>query len=147
MRRMIFACATLSCVLGLTAAQCLAGPIEDRQQVMKNNLAAVKILAQMASGDVPYDAALAKQNAETLLSDFQKIKALFPEGSDKGPPETWAKPEIWTDRANFEAARMKAVEAAKAAVAVTDQAKLGEAVNGLGEACKGCHEKYRTPKS
>jgi cytochrome c556 len=96
---------------------------------------------------VPFDAAVAKQNAEKLVSDFEKLKDLFPEGSDKGPPETWAKAEIWTDREGFEAARTKALEASKAATGVTEQAQLGDALGAVGDACKGCHEKYRRPKS
>lgn len=131
----------------LAVSQSFAGPIEDRQQVMKNNGAAIKVLAQMASGDMAFDAATSKKNAETLVSDFTKLKDLFPEGSDKGPPDTWAKPEIWTDRAGFEAARTKALEASQAATLVTEQGQLDDAVTAIGNACKGCHEKYRTPKS
>ena len=133
--------------LGLSATLAFAGPIEDRQQLMKENGAAIKALAQMAQGEAPFDAGAVQQNAQKLVSDFEKLKDLFPEGSDKGPPETWAKPEIWTDRDGFEAARMKALDASNAAAAVTDQAALGAAVQAIGGSCQGCHEKYRTPKS
>jgi cytochrome c556 len=145
MRKRIWAAAAIG--LGLSATLAFAGPIEDRQQLMKENGAAIKALAQMAQGEAPFDAGAVQQNAQKLASDFQQLKDLFPEGSDKGPPETWAKPEIWTDREGFEAARLKALEASNAAAAVTDQAALGAAVQAIGGSCQGCHEKYRTPKS
>ena len=145
MRKPIWAAAAIG--LGLSATLAFAGPIEDRQQLMKENGAAIKALAQMAQGEAPFDAGAVQQNAQKLASDFQQIKDLFPEGSDKGPPETWAKSEIWTDREGFEAARLKALEASNAAAAVTEQAALGGAVQAIGGSCQGCHEKYRTPKS
>ncbi|HKQ95508.1 MAG TPA: cytochrome c [Aestuariivirgaceae bacterium] len=145
MRKRFWAVAAMG--LGLSATLAFAGPIEDRQQLMKQNGAAIKALSEMAQGNAPFDAAAVQENAQKLVTDFEQLKDLFPEGSDKGPPDTWAKPEIWTDREGFEAARMKAHEASTAALAVTDQAALGAAVQAIGGACQGCHEKYRTPKS
>ena len=145
MRKRIWAAAAIG--LGLSATLAFAGPIEDRQQLMKQNGAAIKALSEMAQGNAPFDAAAVQENAQKLVTDFEQLKDLFPEGSDKGPPDTWAKPEIWTDREGFEAARLKAHEASTAAAAVTDQAALGAAVQAIGGTCQGCHEKYRTPKS
>jgi cytochrome c556 len=145
MRKRVWAAAAIG--LGLSATLAFAGPIEDRQQLMKQNGAAIKALSEMAQGNAPFDVAAVQENAQKLVTDFEQLKDLFPEGSDKGPPDTWAKPEIWTDREGFEAARMKAHEASAAAAAVTDQAALGAAVQAIGGTCQGCHEKYRTPKS
>lgn len=146
-KRFLASTAAAAFGLGFAASVCFAGPIEDRQQLMKDNGAAIKALAQMAQGETPFDAAAAKKHAETLVNDFEKLKDLFPEGSDKGPPETWAKPEIWSDREGFEKVRLEAVEASKAATAVTEAGQLGGAVGAIGETCKSCHEKYRLPKS
>ena len=70
---------------------------------------------------IPYlcckDAAAAKTNAETIVSDLQKFVTLFPESSKNGPPETWAKPEIWSDMDGFKTAADTAMKAATAVAA------------------------------
>lgn len=133
-------------ILGVSASLALAGPIEDRQAAMKSNGKAIGALAAIAKKEAKFDAAVVKKNAETIAENLEAVKDMFPEGSDKGPPETYAKPEIWTDREGFEAARIKAYKAAEAMAMVTDEAKFGEALGALGNGCKGCHEKFRRPK-
>jgi cytochrome c556 len=130
--------------LGTTVA--LAGPIEDRQAAMKQNGKAIGPLADILKGKAPYDAAVVKTNADTIRQDFAKAFASFPPGSDKGPPETYAKAEIWSDPAGFKAAQDQALKAVEALAATTDEASFKSALGGLGDACKNCHEKYRRPK-
>ncbi|MEO5373422.1 MAG: cytochrome c [Alphaproteobacteria bacterium] len=83
-------------------------------------------------------------HADGVLAAFQHLGDAFPAGTDKG--ETKAKPEIWTDRAKFDAAGKKAHDAA---VAMADAAKTGntdqaaEAFKTLGKACKACHEDFK----
>lgn len=132
--------------LGIGVSISLAGPIEDRQKAMKDNGAAIKILAEIAEGKSPFDAAVVKTNAEINAARLETVKDLFPAGSENGPPETFAKPEIWSDAAGFEAARTAARDAALALAGVTDQAQYGEALGKLGGGCKNCHEKFRRPK-
>ncbi len=138
------ACATIAA--GLFAAVAFAGPIEDRQKAMEQVGDAMKVLAAIAKKEQPFDAAVVKANADTMAANFEKAKALFPEGSEKGAKETWAKPDIWTDKATFEAGLSKAHEAAVAMAAVTDQAQFMPALQQLGGACKNCHDKFRRPK-
>ena len=130
--------------LGTTVA--LAGPIEDRQAAMKQNGKAIGPLADILKGKAPYDAAVVKTNADTIRQDFAKAFASFPPGSDKGPPQTYAKAEIWSDPAGFKAAQDQALKAVEALAATTDEASFKSALGGLGDACKNCHEKYRRPK-
>jgi cytochrome c556 len=132
--------------LSLTASVCLAEPIKDRQELMKANNATVEKLVKMLEGESPFDAAVVKKEGEDTVVTFVALKDLFPPGTENGPPETWAKPEIWSDPAGFEAARQKAEDAARALSMVSEASELEDAVGALGEACKGCHEPYRRPK-
>ena len=130
--------------LGTTVA--FAGPIEDRQDAMKQNGKAIGALAAILKGEAPYDAAVVKTNADLLQQDFVKAFASFPAGSEKGPPETYAKAEIWTDPEGFKAAQDAALKAVEALAATTDEAGFKAAMAGVGDSCKGCHSKYRRPK-
>ena len=145
-RAMLRAVPVAIVLAGLGAAVTWAGPIEDRQQVMKMNGKAIGVLAKMFKGESPYDAAAAKTNAETIVSDLQKFVTLFPESSKNGPPETWAKPEIWSDMDGFKTAADTAMKAATAVAATSDEASFKTAMSDLGNACGGCHKKFRRPK-
>jgi len=130
--------------LGTTVA--LAGPIEDRQAAMKQNGKSVGVLVPIFKGESPYDAAVVKTNAEIIKQDFVKAFASFPPGSDKGPPETYAKPEIWSDPQGLRAAQESALKAVECLAATTDEKGFKTAMARLGDACGGCHTKYRRPK-
>jgi cytochrome c556 len=131
---------------GLCAAVAFAGPIEDRQQLMKMNGKSMGALAAILKGEAAYDAATVKQNAETIAADIEKFATFLPEDSKEGPPETYAKPEIWSDMEGFKAAAGDAIKAAQAVAATADEAAFKAAMPALGEACGGCHKKYRRPK-
>jgi cytochrome c556 len=133
-------------IIGLSATLAFAGPIEDRQAAMKANGKAMGALVPIIKGEKPYDAAVVKENAAQLAADFQKAAVSFPEGSDMGPPETWAKPEIWSDPEGFKAAFEAAVKAVDGLAASTDEASFKAAFPAVGASCGGCHEKYRRPK-
>jgi cytochrome c556 len=146
MMKKVLASIAFAAMLGLTASASLGGPIEDRQELMKANGKMMKLLGGMAQGENPFDAAVVKQEAEAMAARFEKAKTLFPPGSDQGPPETFAKPEIWTDPEGFASALNRAVEASRTLAGVTEAAQLGEAVETTGSACKNCHEKFSRPK-
>ncbi|MGI9431791.1 MAG: c-type cytochrome [Myxococcota bacterium] len=62
---------------------------------------------------------------------------------------TDAKPEIWANWAEFEAAVAKFEEAARglaAASAAGDPKAIGPAMKTLGQSCGGCHDDFRKPK-
>ena len=62
--------------------------------------------------------------------------------------DTEAKPEIWTDRAGFDAALNAFAEAVDAAIAANPQTleELKAAAGPVFKSCKGCHENYRVEK-
>ena len=146
MRKSLLAFVAIAAALNFCASAAFAGPIEDRQAAMKANGQTMKILGGMAQGESPFDAAVAKEQGEAMAARFDALRNLFPPGSDKGPPETYAKPEIWSDPEGFTAALDQAMNASLALAAVTDEAQLKEAVGKVGGTCKNCHDKYRRPK-
>lgn len=138
-------------LLGLAAASVLAtaataGPIEDRQQAMKNVGKAMGQLAAIAKKEAAFDAAVVKAAGESIAENAKVFKANFPEDSKDGPPETWAKAEIWANMDDFNTKADKSVEAAMAMAAVTEEANFGAAMGELGGSCKACHQDYRRPK-
>ena len=123
-----------------------AGAIEDRQAAMKNVGKAMGALAAIAKKEAPFDAAVVKASGDAITQNVKAAKDLFPEGSASGSVETWAKAEIWQNKDDFLAKSDKAVEAATAMAAVTEEAAFGEALGNLGGTCKACHQDYRRPK-
>ena len=120
--------------------------IEARHEAMESVGNAIGPLAAIAKGEAPFDAAVVEKNAGTIAEGLKKSATLFPEGSDKGDAETWAKEEIWTDFADFELKMQTARAQAEALQAVTEEAAFRPALGKLGNSCKSCHQTYRRPK-
>ena len=123
MKKSLLAFVALAAALNFCASAAFAGPIEDRQAAMKANGQTMKILGSMAQGESPFDAAVVKEQGEAMAARFDAVRNLFPPGSDKGPPETYAKAEIWSDPEGFTAALDKAMDASLALAAVTQEAE------------------------
>jgi cytochrome c556 len=121
----------------------LAGLPDDRESTMKDIGKNFKALVQMSKGE--FKAEDAAKHGNAIAADLEKFKDLFPEGSEKA--DKVAKPEIWTDRAGFEQARMNAYNAAIAVSKVADAAAFGDAFKALGGTCKACHDKYRAEEN
>jgi cytochrome c556 len=119
-------------------------PAHQRHEAMETVQESFKPLRAIAVKEAPFDAAVVKKNATTILDKLKEAHGLFPEGSGGG--DSRAKAEIWTDRAGFDQAMKDAQAAAAAMAAVTDEANYVPAMKTLGGACKGCHDKYRLPK-
>lgn len=74
------------------------------------------------------------------------MPALF-SASSRGLPSR-ATPNVWTDRAGFEAKAAdfaKATKALAAAAAAEDKAAFDAALASTGASCKGCHDTYQVP--
>lgn len=122
-------------------------PILHRQHLMEETRDAVKPIGGMLRGKAPFDAATVAASLDVLERVAGEYGNYFPPGSETGH-ETEARPEIWTDRAGFDARLTDfadAVAAAKAANPQTLEA-LGPVANGIFDSCKGCHEGYRIEK-
>ena len=120
--------------------------IKDRQQAMEDIAGAMQKLAALGQQEAPFDAGVVSENAGAIAQALKQAADLFPEGSDTGDVETWAKPEVWSNRADFEK-KLEAAEAeATALQAVSVDTALPPALGKLGDTCKACHQSYRRPK-
>jgi cytochrome c556 len=133
--------------LGTAALAAEMGPIESRQACMKANGKTMGVMVPMIKSEQPYDsdaiqAALATE--ETACAGWAGWWGEDTKAS--GSVETRAKDEIWSDAAGFEAAGSAFVTARSAVKASTDEASFKAAFPALGQACQGCHEKFRRPK-
>ena len=143
----VIAAGALVLGLGTSAMAADMGPIESRQACMKANGKVMGVMVPMIKGEQAYDndaiqAALAAEGAACAgWADWwgEDTKA-------GGSVETFAKNEIWSDMAGFEAAGGEFVKAREAVKASTDEASFKAAFPALGKACQNCHEKFRRPK-
>ena len=103
-------------------------------------------MASMVKGEMPWD----QERMEAFAGDLDTLMELdvirgFPAGSEKGT--TRAKPEIWENKADFEA-KMKdlrdAVDALEDAAETGDKEAIARQVGTTGEACKACHDEYKS---
>ena len=138
--------AVLTAALGATAltSAAFAGPIEDRQQLMKGVQAATKDGVALSRGTIPFDAAKAKGVLQVYIDASAKLPGLFPKGS--GPEsgtKTAADPKIWSDMAGFQAAAVKFGADSKAALAATDTASFNKGFTEIFKDCNSCHGAYR----
>jgi cytochrome c556 len=139
-------------VLGLGASLAHAGRDESiiaRQTFMKARAKALAPLVAIMKGEAPYGAAAVKASLEAINAAWEAAKDADPFAPDsvKGDKvETWAKPEIWSDPEGFKAASDADAKAMAALAASTDEASFKAAFTALGNACGGCHEKFRRPK-
>lgn len=142
-----FGLAILSGLLVAGIAFAAGDPIKDRRQVMKDNGDAVKLVTAMLKGETPYDGAAAAASMKSINASIAKFVTLFPKGSETGG-ETAAKPDIWTNKSEFDAIAKQLEEAtAKAAAAAPSGLdNFKTAMADVGKACKACHEKFRFDK-
>jgi cytochrome c556 len=105
-------------------------------------------IAQMAQGRVPFDAKVAAENADIVLTMSKLPFQAFGEGTDKGMPQR-AKPEVWKEQAKFKAAAEKMqgeVVKLDAAAKTGNLDAIKAAVGAVGSSCKACHDDFRAEK-
>jgi cytochrome c556 len=105
-------------------------------------------IAAMAQGRVPFDAKVAAENADIVLTMSKLPYQAFGEGTDKGLPQR-AKPEVWKEQPKFKAAAEKMqAEVAKldAAAKTGNLDAIKAAVGAVGGSCKACHDDFRADK-
>jgi cytochrome c556 len=107
------------------------------------------VLGGIAKGEVAYDSAVVDAAAQNLVAlSGMKHATLWIADTEQGAVEgSRAKPEIWTDRAGFEAKFEDLSTAAQSLVGAADAAAVGAGMAALGESCKACHETYRGPRT
>lgn len=141
-------------VLGMGLASSIAvtaGPADDaikaRQGCMKAHGKEMGVMVPMMKGEKPFDkAAIDAALAETATACADWAKSWGADTQKGETLETWAKPEIWTDAAGFEAAGKAWYEANEKLKAAADEASFKTVFPDYGKTCQGCHEKFRRPK-
>jgi len=139
----------LSAVAATAQAQ---GQPSKGEQALKYRKAVYQAIAwnfgpmgAMAQGKIPYDAKEFEMRA-------QRVAALTPMLSESYSPESQsvadskAKPELWSNRADFDAKMKTLVENSATLATVSrggDLAKSKAAFLDTANACKSCHDKYR----
>jgi cytochrome c556 len=105
-------------------------------------------LGDILKGTVKYDDADVEKGIARIAFLAGLVNEEFPESSNLGEPDTKAKPDIWSNRADFDK-RLRELQlhiAALAEVNATDKAPseaFKAAVTTLGQDCKGCHDTYK----
>jgi cytochrome c556 len=141
-------------VLGVIAAAAIAQSdvlaqanpaeaVKARQDLMKSLFPNhYRAFIQVARGEST-DIASLPEKARAASADVRKIPSLFPPGTGReAVPTTRAKPEIWSQRADFEATAAKLVEETDKLGQIAARGNLDEVkaqVAVVGQACAGCH--------
>jgi cytochrome c556 len=107
-----------------------------------------KPIGDVLQGKATFDAAEIQKRATRVafLSEF--LTDAFPDVSNLSEPDTKAKPNIWTNRAEFDK-KLKdfqdhaATLAQVAAKETTNSEAFKAAAGAVGQDCKGCHEKFK----
>lgn len=128
------------------AAMTATEAIKERQKAMEGVRDGMMALGAIVKKEQPFDAEVVRASAAKIADNLEHAGGLFPEGSDTEEVQTWAKPEIWSDRADFDELLERARQAAVELQSVTEAEQLPAALGKLGNGCKTCHDTYRLPK-
>jgi cytochrome c556 len=152
MQKMMMLAGAVMAVAGVTmnvAAQDKAAIVKKRQDTMKQQAANLKYIANFAKG-VGGDQANAGYKVDELQFISGKLLSLFPPGTssaDLPSVKTYAKPEIWTNYAEFKTIPPKVADLETAlgdAVRKGDKRAILVAIGNLGKnGCGACHSKFR----
>lgn len=127
----------------------LSAAVEARQTHMKSYGGALRVLGQMAQGEVAYDAAAATAAATQLveLSAIDQSGFWLP-GTEAGAVgDSTALPALFDNLEDYDTrtAALNAAAIAMQTAAATDLDALRAAMGPLGGSCGACHELYRQP--
>lgn len=120
--------------------------MHERHEGMEAIGKANKAIRDQLQGDSP-DASVIRSNAAKIADLSQKASGWFHAGTGPEAGNTGAKPDIWQNPQDF-AAKLGAFQAAarqlQAAANGNDMNVVKARLGPLGDACKACHDKYRS---
>lgn len=137
---MMFAIANITHAFAETAAEKAA---TERWELMKSLWPKYySDMSRASRSDAP-DFSIIVSNAPKAIDVLKHLATLFPVGSGReGAPDTRAKPEIWTQRAEFDTA-LQLLISTTSALGDAAKAKDTNAVKAqwqkVAQACGGCH--------
>jgi cytochrome c556 len=147
-----FAVASLAASFLFAGAAQAQGGASKAEQTLKYRKSMYQVLvynwmpmSAMVQGKAPYDAAEFAKRAERVAMMAPLLSEGF-SADTKGLPNSELKPEMWANRADFDAKMKDLVDrsATLASVAKTgDFAKSKAAFADTANTCKACHDKYK----
>jgi cytochrome c556 len=138
--------------LALATALPASAQFQKPEDAVKYRQSAFTVMANhfgrigaMANGRVPFDAATAQANADIVAMMSKLPYTAFGDGTDK-VGNTRALPEVWSKRADFDAAAKKMQDEVVKLQAATKTGNIDQikaAFGGAGQSCKACHDNFR----
>ena len=113
---------------------------ESIMTALKGHAGAISMQTRGLAGDPSH----VTSHAQAIANLGAELTSIFPEGSNVEGSE--ALPIIWEEPEKFAEAITRAEEAMAAlgaAASGIDLEAIGRAFRNVGQACKGCHERYR----
>ena len=153
MRKAFFSIVAGLCAAGIVTGAAMAADMKT-EDALKYRQGLFKALAWqlgpvvgMAKGEVPFSNEQLALRADNMDAIAKMLAEGFPKGSADGEiAGTKAKPEIWTNQADF-TAKLAALQTATAALSAASgtltQGDVGKHVAAIGGTCKSCHDSYR----
>jgi cytochrome c556 len=142
--KVIVAAVGVAALLAAGAAAAQDGAIFTRQQIMLTNENALMLAKDLASGAVPFNAALARSALLLIASNVEQLPNLVTEGSVRAPSN--AVPAALTNRAGLVMLANKMVADARAAAASATSAQAlnnSAAFKAVEANCDACHAMFR----
>lgn len=107
-----------------------------------------KPIGDAAQGKAEYNQADIQKRANRILVVSEFLDSSFPEVSNLGEPDTKAKADVWTNRAEFDKKLKDFQEHAATLAKVTATEKTAsdafkDAFGAVAKDCKGCHETFK----
>lgn len=142
--------AGLAGIVGLAQAQQAPVPGPNPVDIIIGRQAAYDLLQSVVDGmkagvAAGGDVKMYSDPAKAISAWGHAIPGMFPAGTESGHG-TKAKPEVWSDRAGFQAAAAKLSDAADKLAGfadANDKAGFATQFQALGGTCGGCHRAYR----
>ena len=123
--------------------------IKARQELMKGFGADFKIINDQLKTDAPDKAAISAA-IKRIADNGKDVGSRFPAGTGaEAGIKTRAKPEIWAQAADFKTASDTLASASAKYLQVVSTGNMDSIkaeAKSLGDACGGCHKKYRVPE-
>ena len=129
------------------AVDSAASAIEARKAIFKRMESNMRPLAAIARGRAPADKATMERHSAAIASAARQISGAFRTNTASSSVETEAKDSIWSNKADFDAKAARLVTASNTlstAASSGDAARFRTALVAVGQACKDCHDSYRT---
>lgn len=138
--------------LALVTALPAAAQFQKPEDAVKYRNSAFTVMANhfgrigaMVNNRAPFDAAQAQASADIATMMSKLPYSAFIDGTDK-VGNTRALPEVWSKRADFDAAAKKMQDEMVKLQAATKTGNLDQikaAFGETGKSCKGCHDNFR----